>query len=445
MKVSTKRVRGVRPAEVVTPHSGRMTRSLQEMGYDFSRALADVVDNSISADATSVWIEIRSDDQYAEENGPYVLIVDDGYGMGRDDLVHNMQYGSEPDTDERNLGRFGLGMKTASTSQADCLTVASRITDRNRFQVRIWDLDHLASLKDGRWVLLRGSTTDLPTCVRRFLKGKTGTAVLWTRLRPLLGKAVDDHPPGRFNGRLNRLTIDASEHLSMVFHRFLDGSAKRDRDLRIFINGRQLESWDPLLQAHPATVVLDHRSFETCDEKGDLVGFSATPAVLPRQDQFIGANGKLDREAHRKSGGPRGWAAQQGFYVYRLDRLIQGGGWSYMRSNDEHTKQARIAVDLDRSTDKAFRLNVAKTRVLFPDDVKEAIKAFSAEIVSRAKKSYESAPSEKKGSKTRSRRVAKGAKQVLTELYGCCRTASERRTLVKIIHRAFPGFESEEE
>src|SRR5690606_34123622 len=125
------------------------------------------------------------------------------------------------------------------------------------------------------------------------------------------------------------------------------------------------------------------------DSDGELVcKVRMEAAILPRQDQFVDREGNLDETAHRRAGGPKGWDAGQGFCIYRLDRLIQGGGWSNMRANDEHTKLARVAIDLDRDADDAFRLNVAKTRVLFPAQIRDGVKAYTAKIATQARQVY---------------------------------------------------------
>src|SRR5687768_16355260 len=108
------------PIEVI-PDARRHMRSLSDMGYDFAQAIADVVDNSIAAEATEVRIDIEFD---GDES--WVRIADNGAGMRPEVLKEAMRYGANREYDEDDLGKFGLGLKTASMSQCRRLTVASR-------------------------------------------------------------------------------------------------------------------------------------------------------------------------------------------------------------------------------------------------------------------------------------------------------------------------------
>lgn len=459
-KQKTKRVE----AEEVAPHAGRMATSLQGMGYDFQRALADIVDNSITAGAQNIWIDIRSDLDPSEGIGPYVLISDDGKGMSRKKLVKSMQYGSESSDEERALGRFGLGLKTASTSQANRLTVASRRTKTAAFFIRSWDMGYLRSRGDGKWVLLEGELSDFPRRFRERMKGRSGTGVLWRELEHLLpdGGRLSN---ARLNKRMNKLAIEATKHLGLVFHRFLSGTAQLQRKVNISVNEKSVQPFDPLLPKTAHCRRLSVETFSILDSKESCVTkLRVQAAILPRQEQFT------TDEEHKRAGGPNGWNAAQGFYVYRLDRLIQGGGWSNMRANDEHTKLARVAVDLDRSADSVFRLNVSKTRVLFPASIAKEVKEYTAKVAGEARKAYSANhgggvrkgenPS-RRGNKPITRaprgagpkkspasaprpRSSGSTKQILRGLYACCKNSKERSTLLKIIERKYPGFEPRE-
>ena len=93
------------------------------------------------------------------------------------------------------------------------------------------------------------------------------------------------------------------------------------------------------------------------------------PFVVPHQADFSSA------EAHAAAAGPLRWNRQQGFYVYRADRMIQSGGWSNLRTLDEHSKLARVALSFDPRLDDAFRINVAKMRVQLPTAASRADRA----------------------------------------------------------------------
>jgi DNA topoisomerase VI subunit B len=130
------------------PSAKRLIMSLRDMGYDFSQAVADIVDNSIEAHSTVVAIDIEFDG-----DDSWVRISDNGKGMKPEALREAMRYGAERDYDQDDLGKFGLGLKTASMSQCQCLSVASRWNrERSDIVAYSWDLEHIE--KTNRWEIL---------------------------------------------------------------------------------------------------------------------------------------------------------------------------------------------------------------------------------------------------------------------------------------------------
>lgn len=152
-----------------------------------------------------------------------------------------------------------------------------------------------------------------------------------------------------------------------MFHRFLAGELPRRKKLTITINGTKVEPWDPFARDEPATEVLPVREFEVRTPTG--IGLvRLRPFVLPRQDRFS------NETAFMRAGGPGRWNSQQGLYIYRANRMIQSGGWSRLRTNDEHSKLARAALDFHPDLDSAFEVNVAKARVSLPADLRERLR-----------------------------------------------------------------------
>jgi hypothetical protein len=170
-------------------------------------------------------------------------------------------------------------------------------------------------------------------------------------------------------------------HLGMVFHRFLSGEARRKRKLVITINGTSVEPWDPFCRDEKRTKALKPLELELETQVGSgVVRF--TPFVLPARSQFS------SEQTFTKASGPSKWNRQQGFYIYREDRLIQSGGWSGLRTSDEHTKLARAAIDFRRGLDAAFAINVAKMRVNLPGALREQLERPIAELVRLAQEQY---------------------------------------------------------
>jgi hypothetical protein len=359
-----------RPDQMI-PSARRLMESLRDIGYDLNAAVADLVDNSIDADAEHVRIDIGHD-----LDGGWLRIADDGTGMTDGQLTEAMRYGSSRDYRESDLGHFGLGLKTASLSQGRRLTVASRSALSGPVRVRRWDLDHVA--RTDSWDLQTLRPRDCPTVLTDPLVGTTGTVVLWERLDRILG-------PRRPGGdaaanRLESVLEDIAEHLAMVFHRFLAGETP-GLPLSLHVGGRELRPWDPFARSEPLTRTLPSQSLPF-DHAGVSHALIVQPFVLPGQQHFS------TPEAHELAGGPRRWNRQQGLYVYRHDRLIQSGGWNRLRTLDEHSKLARIAVDIPAGADGAFRINVSKMTVGLPEGVRPQLRALVAGVVSAAQDVY---------------------------------------------------------
>ncbi|MDG4803564.1 hypothetical protein [Micromonospora sp. WMMD980] len=173
------------------------------------------------------------------------------------------------------------------------------------------------------------------------------------------------------------LAEQLDRHLGMVFGRFISGLARRRKKLHITINGTPVEAWDPFVRAEPRVESLPVGEFPVA---GGLVRFS--PFVVPAQREFS------SDAAWRRASGPQNWNRQQGFYVYRADRMIQSGGWSRMRTQDEHTKLARASLEFWPDLDDAFEINISKMRVRLPEELKEQLNRPVADLLKRAQERY---------------------------------------------------------
>ncbi len=360
----------------VIPSAKRLIRSLRDMGYDFATAVADLVDNSIEAGATKITIDV-------EFNGDdsWVRIADNGIGMGLEQLQEAMRYGSEREYDgEKDLGKFGLGLKTASMSQCQRMIVASRGNKQQKeIHAYSWDMDHVDATN--RWEILKVDKRELKFVLNGYLDDTTGTVVFWQRLDRILGYK---HPYGEnAKKRLNGMCREVEQHLAMVFHRFLAGEVP-GKKFQIILNGNLVQPWDPFARNEQNTKKMDpihlHLEYEG---RGGLV--TLEPFVLPHQDQFS------SRDAFNHTSGPNKWNRQQGFYIYRANRLIQSGGWSGLRTIDEHTKLARIAISFSPHLDEAFKINVAKMRVQLPAQLRDQIETETAPVVRIARHTYDNA------------------------------------------------------
>ena len=359
------------------PSARRLIDSLREIGYDLPSAVADIVDNSIAAAASRVDIKFAFDG-----TDSWIRIADDGEGMTASVLEEAMRYGTDRSYSVDELGRFGLGLKTASLSQCRRLTVASRRgRARRRIEIRQWDLDHVAT--SNRWEVLRIEPSRAPAEVVEPLQARPGTVVLWEGLDRILDYRLPAGAAARHG--FAALADDVAAHLTMVFHRFLAGEARRRRRLSMTLNAKRLAPWDPFARAEPHTRTLTAQMVPLRSVPGSP-RMVVRPYVLPPQERFSSA------VAHARAAGPQRWNRQQGFYFYRNHRLIQAGGWSRLRTADEHTKLARVSVDIPPGCDELFRVNVAKMRVLIPPDLRDTMTAIASGVASQAGTSYRAAP-----------------------------------------------------
>jgi hypothetical protein len=351
MKIPEKPENEYTSTEVI-PDPGALIESLRSVGYSLESAIADIIDNSIFASADTIWINFRWDGENSS-----VSIMDNGVGMGEQTLINAMRLGSRNPREHRestDLGRFGLGLKTASFSQCRELTVGSRTKGQNTY-IRCWDLDHIN--KTRKWELL----IKKPDCANGLFqdldKMESGTIVLWKNIDRLVKNNVSDNirQENAFYEHIDRV----KSHLSMIFHRFL----KRSKPIKILINGHALMPWDPFLKDHPAT---QHLPAEPVIYNGQRIIIK--PYILPHRS-------KLTDNEFKTAGGPGGWNARQGFYIYRNDRLIVPGDWLGLGFRKEtFTKLARIQVDISNTLDDDWKIDVKKSVARPPAELRDRFK-----------------------------------------------------------------------
>ena len=358
-------------ATAVTPSAARLTESLRDIGYDFPAAVADIVDNSIMAGASRVDIVVEFDGEDSS-----VVIADDGAGMTVNGLTEALRYGSRRTYSARDLGRYGLGLKTASLSQCRSVTVVTKkSTAAGRISVRTLDLDLIAEWDE--WLVVEPPRDPTVTGARERLADGSGTVVIWRKLDRVLPEKRPDG--GWARRRLEAMAVKTAEHLGIVFHRYLEGT--EDRDLVLTVNGEKVQPWNPFALGEPDRAELALQRFEVV--VGDVTGtVTLQRYILPARDQFSSV------EQFEKLSGPLNWNRQQGLYIYRAGRLVQWGGWNGIRGIDEHTKLARAALDFDTDLDSVFHINVAKMRVTIPPQLRQMLERPINELCGQADDAY---------------------------------------------------------
>ena len=360
-----------RQSSEVIPSARRLIQSLRDLGYDLPTAVADLIDNSITAGATRIAVETSF-----EGDDSWIRIIDDGLGMTRNQLREAMRFGTRRDYDEDDLGKFGLGLKAASLSQCRCVTVASRTTPTGRIGVAQWDLDYVEEAD--RWEVLHPAAREVPLATNP-LRASSGTVVVWEDLDRVFRYRIPDGK--RAQTDFERLTADLAQHISMVFHRFLEGQADRALPLKITLNGAPILPWDPFARSEAATLQLPKQRLRFVHDSTKHV-VEVRSYVLPTAAFFSSPT------AHRAASGPRLWNRQQGFYIYRANRMIQSGGWSRLRTSDEHTKLARVSIDLPPGAEELFELNISKTQVRIPSALRPSLAAVASHLSRAAQEAY---------------------------------------------------------
>ena len=353
----------------LAPSAARLTSSLRDIGYDLESAIADLVDNSVTAGARHVSVRLEFD-----ERDSWICIADDGLGMSKAELVEGLRFGTRRTYTEGELGRFGLGLKTASISQCRRVTAFSRRSLQRRWISGFTlDLDHIEACD--RWELLRAPNDRFSMLAAQLLDRRPGTVVFWNQL----DRVIDLAKPGSGWNR-RRLDVQANrirQHLGMVFHRFLEQTVPSRPPLVISVNGVRAEPWNPFAPLEQ-TDQLSNVVFDVGDGSQVALG----RYVLPARHEFSSPS------EFERLGGPNKWNRQQGFYVYRANRLIQSGGWCGLRAADEHTKLARASLDFPTTVDSEFKIDVSKMRVSIPARIKSLLSDPIAELVAGADRRY---------------------------------------------------------
>lgn len=346
-----------------TPQASALIESMRDIGYSLETALADIIDNAITARATRV--DILSE---TAGDSPAIGILDDGTGMTEAELVEAMRPGSRnplEDRDEHDLGRFGLGLKSASFSQCRRLTVLSRRGGRTCCAV--WDLDEIA--RTNEWAItLHSDITDIPWHERL---GETGTLVVWQNLDRLSGGIA--HDPAKRAEHMNRAIALAERHTRLVFHRFMEGT----QAVSLWLNGRQLEPIDPFARKHPA-----HQ--EDPEDRLQLPG-----GVVVFQCFTLPHHKALSKQEWEELGGPEGHLRSQGFYVYRGRRLIIAGSWLGLARQTELTKLCRIRIDIPNTMDASWKIDVKKASAQLPPAVRQRMRHIVERFAQTSKRTYQ--------------------------------------------------------
>ena len=346
---------------VLEPRADVLIESMRSIGYTFESALADIIDNSISALSKNININF-------DPNGCSLTIIDDGYGMSLEDLHEAMRWGSKDPLDKRglhDLGRFGLGLKSASLSQCRKLTVISKMNDH--VHGLCWDLDFVR--KTGKWTVLYVEEMDNFPNLNILLNQPSGTYVLWENFDKIEVTSKD------LVGTIEELLDFSSDYLALVFHQFIN------EKLSIYVNGLKLPNIDPFLTRNSFTQTLKAEDVIIKDKNGISNRIIVTPYVLPHFSSLT-SDEKLTLGKHGD------FRNKQGFYIYRNKRLIIWGNWFRMTGQNEIYKNARVKVEIPNSLDEIWSIDVKKSTASIPSIIRNKLFYSVKSAVEKSKKIY---------------------------------------------------------
>ena len=350
--------------KIVVPYAPILVESTRSIGYSFEAAVADIIDNSISASASEIRV------LFSSKEPQYLCIEDNGWGMNADELENAMRYGSQSSSDKRrkdDLGRFGLGLKMASLSQCRKVTVLTR--KDGSICAACWDLDYI--IQQGNWALKffqEEETKNIPGY--DYLQSKqSGTVVIWEEFDRLQQRTANVQKA--FDEKID-LT---RKHLSLVFHRFIGDENPKNR-ISIVFNGETLKGIDPFLTKHPATQPMSEQVLRIASDE-----IRVKPFVLPHIS-------KLSRQDMEMLGGKDNLRQQQGFYIYRNKRLIIWGTWFRLIKQNELGKLARVRVDIPNSLDDIWEIDIKKATASLPHFIKKSLVDIVENTIGRSERVY---------------------------------------------------------
>lgn len=346
--------------KTLVPPATSLLKGLRAIGYSFSTAVADIIDNSITAQSKNIKLFFDP-----LEDNPYFLIFDDGCGMNYKELENAMIFGSNRDEKidcEEDLGRFGLGLKSASLSQCKKFIVISK--RYGRLNAMSYDMDLIAQTNSWDLEILSNEEIQKLPCVNDLNKLNSGTIVIWNKFDKLISESGEN-----FENAFRNTVAEMKKHIEYVFHRFYD-------DIKIYLNEKRIERRDPFLEN---SLKGQHGRVTSIKINGCSRPIEVVPHTLPYANT-------LTQDEKALLGNPKSIYDEQGFYIYRNKRLIYWGNWMHMGYKSELNKLARIQVDIPSDLDEMWMLDVKKSSAKIPEIIKEQIRSAIEESTIKSKR-----------------------------------------------------------
>lgn len=366
----------IKTFELANPNPEFLIKSIAEQGYSLETALADLMDNSITANATRIEVLTKIDSE------PFILFLsDNGDGMDKASLKKNMQFPSKSPEETRelgDLGRFGLGLKTASFSQTRIFTVLSRKRGSDNFFGLTWDVNHLKN--SGKWEMILNSDEEINEIIQQYTsiskehlnnsnEFTPNTIVVWKGLYKFENYVNEKNKQDAIKEEITNTT---SEYLSIVFHKFME---RQNNRLQIRINNTLVNPFNPFPAENSSIRALEPLQKEFGKDFVKIQGF-----VLP--------NTSIKDDSNTWTPKNKSLMDMEGLYIYRADRLILFGGWNGLIKKMPRLQLGRLKIDIGNKVDHLFHLNVAKSQINIPHDLKSAFLRAIVDLKTEAQKEF---------------------------------------------------------
>lgn len=344
---------------ILEPDPARVMEGLRDTGYDFNTAMADIVDNSIAASATVVKVSVN-----LNPNGTInVYVADNGCGMNFEGLKNAMRYGSLERVDPSSLGKFGLGLKTASTAFCRSLSLLSKGIGESEYHKVQWDLDEICRIN--KWQLLQPEINqDEIDLLEEVTSGKNGTLVIWDKVDRLFSKTYQ--VKSAQNKAFEKIIDNLYHHFAMVYQRYLDPKYSNVcNTIELYLNDKKVKPWDPFCTNEEFTKCISSETVPVQLPDGTESSFKIEAYLLPRVEEFSSSEAKAEARINNDN---------EGFYIYRENRLIYFGGWLDMFIKDPHISLLRVSFSFDHKLDDAFKVDIKKSRINLDNEIYDYIK-----------------------------------------------------------------------
>ena len=322
-------------------------KSLRNQGYTLAESLAELVDNSIKAQAKNVEIYLY----FADD--PFILTVDDGFGIDENEIENkalvvpddNSKY---EDSGPDDLGRYGLGLKQGTFANCKSLTILSK---KDNFAYKSQHIDQ--DQPNESLPKCVSSNSIVKSKIEDLKKSKSGTIILWTELDNLMKRT--DSSTNNFYDHVER----TQKHFRMIYYKRI-----LKNKLNLFFQGSEdinrLKPIDPFYEHMKETIKLEDIPINL---KGSQIILK--PFIIPKD---------ISVENFNKNGNEL-----QGLYFSRKDRIIDFGGWFELDTesntrlvNSDRFNRLRILVELPIN-DIDLWLPSQKNRVNIPDFFKKTM------------------------------------------------------------------------